>query len=74
MALTGRRDELRGLLGAYRAKAAALGAAEDPELTSRYRRARDLLWTAPCQLAAADDAVRGYQRAVLALGRREDRP
>jgi hypothetical protein len=73
-ALAGRRDELRGLLGAYRAKAAALGAAEDPALTSQYRRARDLLWTAPCQLTEAGQAVRGYQRAILALTGREDRP
>ena len=73
-ALSGQRDELRGLLGAYRAKAAALGAAEDPALTSQYRHARDLLWTAPCQLAEADQAVRDYQRAVLALTRREERP
>jgi len=64
----GRRDELRGLLGAYQAKAARLGAAEDPGLTERYNHARGLLWTAPCDLAAAADAVTGYQRAVLALG------
>jgi hypothetical protein len=63
-----RRDELRGLLGAYRAKAARLGAAEDPALTERYDRARGLLWTAPCDLVAAADAVTGYQQAVLALG------
>ena len=63
-----RREELRGLLGAYQAKAARLGAAEDPGLTERYDRARGLLWTAPCDLAAAADAVAGYQRAVLALG------
>lgn len=63
-----RRDELRGLLGAYQAKAARLGAAEDPGLTERYNHARGLLWTAPCDLAAAADAVTGYQQAVLALG------
>jgi hypothetical protein len=63
-----RRDELRGLLGAYRAKAARLGAAEDSALAERYDRAHGLLWTAPCDLAAAADAVTGYQRAVLALG------
>ena len=62
-----RRDELRGLLGAYQAKAARLGAVEDPVLTERYDRARGLLWTAPCDLAAAADAVTGYQQAVLAL-------
>jgi hypothetical protein len=63
-----KREELRGLLGAYQAKAARLGAAEDPGLTERYDRAHGLLWTAPCDLAAAADAVTGYQQAVLALG------
>jgi hypothetical protein len=62
------RAELRGLLGAYQAKAARLGAAEDPGLTERYDRARGLLWTAPCDLAAAAAAVTSYQQAVLALG------
>jgi len=60
-----KRDELRGLLGAYKAKAARLGAVEDPGLAEYYDRARDLLWTAPCDLAAAEAAVTGYQRAVL---------
>jgi hypothetical protein len=64
----GRRAELRGLLGAYQAKAARLGAAEDAGLTERYDRARGLLWTAPCDLAAAAAAVTSYQQAVLALG------
>jgi hypothetical protein len=68
MALLNRRDELRGLLDAYKAKSARLGAAEDPALAERYDHARDLLWTAPCDLTAADDAVTGYQQAVLALG------
>jgi len=63
-----RREELRGLLGAYQAKAARLGAAEDPGLTERYNQAHGLLWTAPCDLAAAGAAVTGYQQAVLALG------
>ena len=67
----GRRDELRGLLGAYKAKAARLGAAEDGDLAARYDQARDLLWTAPCDLAAAAAAVTGYQQAILAAeGRR----
>ncbi|HEY2286597.1 MAG TPA: hypothetical protein VGH88_12725 [Streptosporangiaceae bacterium] len=64
-----RRDELRGLLDAYQAKAARLGGAEDSELTARHDRARDLLWTAPCDLAAAQDAVARYQDAILALSR-----
>jgi hypothetical protein len=70
-ALVARRDELRGLLGAYKAKAARLGAAENEDLAARYDQARELLWTAPCDLAAATAAVTGYQQAILAMeGRR----
>jgi hypothetical protein len=65
--LVERRDELRGLLGAYQAKAARLGAAQDAQLTARYVEARDLLWTAPCDLLAAARAVARYQEAILAL-------
>jgi hypothetical protein len=72
--LLDRRDELRGLLDAYQARAARLGGAEDSDLDARYDRARDLLWTAPCDLPAAADAVTGYQQAVLALSGRELRP
>jgi hypothetical protein len=60
-----RRDELRGLLRAYKAKAARLGAAEDPDLAARYDKAYGLLWTAPCDLTAAQAAVAAYQRAIL---------
>jgi len=63
------REELRGMLQAYKAKAARLGAAEDLGLTERYEAARDLLWTAPCDLAAAASAVAAYQQAILAIGR-----
>ena len=71
-ALLGRRDELRGLLDAYQIKAARLGAAEDSELGKLYEDAHDVLWTAPCDLAAATDAVTRYQQAILALsGRRQ---
>jgi hypothetical protein len=65
----GRRDELRGLLDAYRAKAGRTGGAEDAALDASYQQAHDLLWTAPCDLAAADAAVTGYQQAVLSLRR-----
>lgn len=69
-----RREELRGLLEAYQAKAARLDAAEDMELTERYQQAWDLLWAAPCDLSAASAAVAGYQQAILALtGRRQPR-
>src|SRR5205807_4398981 len=63
VALINKRDELRGLLGAYKAKAARLGAVEEPGLAERYDQARDLLWTAPCDLDAAAAAVASYQRA-----------
>ena len=66
-ALLDRREELRGLLDAYQARAAKLGGAEDAGLDAAYARARDLLWTAPCDLSAATAAVTGYQQAVLAL-------
>jgi hypothetical protein len=68
LGLLDRRDELRGLLDAYRARAARLGAVEDSELEVRYTRAQELLWTAPCDLGLSADAVSGYQQAVLALG------
>jgi hypothetical protein len=67
--LLARRDELRGLLDAYRAKAGRTGGAEDAGLEAKYQHAHDLLWTAPCDLAAANVAVTGYQHAVLSLGR-----
>ena len=71
-ALLGRRDELRGLLDAYQIKVARLGAAEDSELSKLYDEAHELLWTAPCDLAAAAAAVTRYQQAILALsGRRQ---
>jgi Protein kinase domain len=71
--LLDQRDELRGLLDAYRARAARLGAIEDPELDARHAQARELLWTRPCDLTAAAAAVTGYQQAVLALSGRERR-
>jgi hypothetical protein len=65
------RDELRGLLGAYKAKAARLGVAEDADLVASYDQARELLWTAPCDLTAAAAAVAGYQRAIQVTTTRE---
>jgi hypothetical protein len=70
-ALLDRRAELRGLLEAYQAKAVQCGGAEDSALDERHGRAHDLLWTAPCDLPAAADAVTAYQQAVLEFcGRR----
>lgn len=66
--LLDRRAELRGLLDAYRAKAARLGAIED--LASLHDEARELLWTAPCDLDVAEQAVLRYQHEVLTRGAR----
>jgi hypothetical protein len=62
-----RREELRGRLQAYRVRAARMGAAESQPLEAYYQTARGLLWTKPCDLAAATRALSVYQKAVLAL-------
>ncbi len=63
------RDELRGLLGAYRTRAARNGFAEAPELEDLHRAAHDLLWSAPCDVVEAARRVEEYQDAVrLAVG------
>jgi hypothetical protein len=62
--LLDRRDELRGRLDAYKAKAGRLGLAEDAALTEIHQRARDLLWTSPCDLRGATVALADYQRAI----------
>ncbi|WP_336322588.1 hypothetical protein [Streptomyces lavendofoliae] len=56
------RAELRGRLDAYKAKVARHGMAEDPLLVERYDVARRMLWSAPCDLRAAEQAVLRYQR------------
>ncbi|OEV02774.1 hypothetical protein AN216_15095 [Streptomyces oceani] len=61
------RAELRGRLDAYRAKVAQHGMAEDGLLSERYDTARRMLWSAPCDLRAAEDAVLRYQQAAQAL-------
>ncbi|MFD5447413.1 hypothetical protein ACWDTR_14270 [Streptomyces sp. NPDC003470] len=58
------RAELRGRLDAYKAKVARLGFAEDPELVEKYERARRMLWSAPCDLRVAEQAVLRYQHAA----------
>ncbi|MFE3881334.1 hypothetical protein ACFXPQ_00120 [Streptomyces lydicus] len=70
------RAELRGRLDAYRAKLARHGLAEDPLLTERYDLARRMLWSAPCDLRAAEQAVWRYQQAAaeaLVPPQREDK-
>ncbi|MEO3826002.1 hypothetical protein [Actinomadura sp. B10D3] len=64
--LLDRRGELRGRLEAYRAMAARLGLAEDERLTALYGEAREVLWTAPCDLRRATMVVGEYQRAIRA--------
>ncbi|MFJ5233931.1 hypothetical protein ACIQBJ_29020 [Kitasatospora sp. NPDC088391] len=58
------RAELRGRLEAYKAMAARLGLAEDPEVVERFEKARWLLWSAPCDLRAAAEAVGRFQQAL----------
>jgi hypothetical protein len=58
------RDELRGRLVAFRAKAHALGRGEDLGLGRLYREASDALYQAPCDLDHARALVLSYQRAV----------
>jgi hypothetical protein len=62
--LIDRRSELRGRFDAYRAKAARLGVVERPDVLAAGDRVHDLLWTRPCDLAAATVAVVDYQRLV----------
>ena len=59
-----RRDELRGLLAAYRAKALALGLAEHSEVERLWRAAEDMLFVAPCDVDVAEDSVRELQQAI----------
>jgi hypothetical protein len=61
------RAELRGRLDAYKAKVARHGFAEDTLLVERYEKARRMLWSAPCDLRAAEQAVLRYQYAAAEL-------
>ncbi|MFE9902480.1 coiled-coil domain-containing protein [Streptomyces achromogenes] len=61
------RAELRGRLDAYKAKVTRHGLAEDPLLVERYDAARRMLWSAPCDLRVAEQAVLRYQQAAAEL-------
>jgi hypothetical protein len=65
--LIARRDELRGRLDAYRAKAARKGLGEHSGLSARYDDAHALLFTAPCDLRAATRAMVAYQQTLNTL-------
>jgi len=72
-ALLATRNELRGRLDAYRAKALRRGLGESPELSPLADAARTLLYTAPCDLDAARTAVNAYQDALTTTIAREGR-
>lgn len=72
-ALLTTRNELRGRLDAYRAKALSRGLGEDPGLTPLAEAARDMLYTAPCDVDAARRAVDAYQEALTATIARAQR-
>jgi len=59
-----KRDELRGVLSAYQAKAQAVGLAESLELAELYATARDVLYSAPCDLELAEQRLALFQRAI----------
>ena len=61
-----RRDELRGLLQAYRDKADHKGIAERSDVDAAYQSARQELWSAPCRIDEAGRLVTEYQRIVNA--------
>ena len=59
-----KRDELRGVLTAYQAKAQAIGLAESVELGELYAAARDVLYSAPCDLELAEQRLAQFQQAI----------
>ncbi len=58
------RDDLRGLLRAYAAKASATGRAVDPAVAAAYEQARAVLWSAPCPIPQARELVAAYQHSL----------
>jgi hypothetical protein len=58
------RNELRGRLDAYRAKANRLGLLEDSRLYELYDRAHRELYSAPTNLTTAQELVRRYQQGL----------
>ncbi|HSS09439.1 MAG TPA: hypothetical protein VLL25_06115 [Acidimicrobiales bacterium] len=58
------RNELRGRLDAYRAKANRMGVLEDSRLSALYERAHEALYTAPTDLTAANDLIHQYQQSL----------
>jgi hypothetical protein len=65
------RDQLRARLENYHIEAATRGFAEEDAMLELHRVAWGLVWTKPCPLGAATQAVNAYQQAVI--DRREQR-
>lgn len=63
--LLDRRNELKGRLTAYQAKAARLGLGEDRDLLACSRIATGLLSRKPCDLRAVTRAVSDYQQMLV---------
>ncbi|ABW09837.1 hypothetical protein Franean1_0371 [Parafrankia sp. EAN1pec] len=63
-----RREELRGLLGAWEAKAARLGLTADPRLLPLARAARRELYSAPTDVERAAGLVNDFGAALAARG------
>ena len=62
-----RRDELRGLLAAYRAKAVAVDLGENAEIEALAQAAERALYVAPCDVDEAEGSIRALQQAILRL-------
>lgn len=62
--LLAERQRLRHRLDGYQARAQRLGCVEDPGVDELYREAHKLLWTAPCDLQSADEALARYRRRI----------
>jgi hypothetical protein len=59
-----RRNQLRGLLGAYQAKAGALRALEAPAIEDLFEQAQDALYGGRTDLEGAAERVARYGRAI----------
>ncbi len=63
-AVLDKRNDLRGLLHAFRDKAAASGLGESADLEPTFRLAEQVLWGAPCDVEQAERLVNDYTDAV----------
>jgi hypothetical protein len=66
------RNQLRGRLDAYRAKAQSLRLLETPAVAELHERARQALFVAPTDLAQAEELVARYQQALSSTRRTSD--